>query len=372
MRKISLIAIVITLLIACQNTEDKPFTFKGVIKNVEDSTKVTVFSTSEENRLDPIDTVAVENEQISFKIPEVDEQRLYLVRIEEVQGNAIFINENKDVKATIYKDSLRKSKIESGKNNELLQEYLAMVKDMGDKMKVMQGEYRSARMNEEKQKAEDTKEKMDLANEDFIDKQKAFIEEHNSSLVALMILSDLYQQQRIPSGESKKLYKKLAPGIQDTPIGKRINEQLEKASKTDVGEIAPEFSAPNPEGEKVSLKDAMGEITLIDFWASWCKPCRIENPNVVNLYNEYHDKGFNIIGVSLDKSKSKWEKAIKDDQLDWYHISNLKYWQDPIAQEYGVRSIPKTFLIDDDGKIIAKNLRGDDLRKKVSDLLDKG
>ena len=217
-----------------------------------------------------------------------------------------------------------------------MQEYLGMVKEMGDKMKAMQGDYRSARMKQEMDKAKEIREKQSQVNDEYIEKQKAFVKENSSSLVALMILSDLYQQKRIPSNESKELYQSLAADIQDTPIGKKINEQLEKTSKTDIGEIAPKFSAPNPEGKEVSLDDALGEITLIDFWASWCKPCRIENPNVVKLYNEYHDDGFNIIGVSLDKSKSKWLKAIKDDQLEWYHISNLKYWSDPIAKKYSV------------------------------------
>ena len=113
----------------------------------------------------------------------------------------------------------------------------------------------------------------------------------------------------------------------------------------------------------------MGKVTIIDFWASWCKPCRIENPNVVKIYNKYHDKGLNIIGVSLDKTQNSWTKAIADDQLAWNHVSNLKYWQEPIAQQYGVRSIPSTFILDQDGNIVAKNLRGYALENKISELL---
>jgi thiol-disulfide isomerase/thioredoxin len=120
------------------------------------------------------------------------------------------------------------------------------------------------------------------------------------------------------------------------------------------------------------LKDAMGEYTIIDFWASWCGPCRKENPNVVRVYNNYHDKGLNIISVSLDKAgqKDRWIKAIKKDKMDWFHVSNLQFWQDPIAKQYGVRSIPATFLLDKNGIIIAKNLRGNALDAKVASLLD--
>ena len=140
--------------------------------------------------------------------------------------------------------------------------------------------------------------------------------------------------------------------------------------KADVGAIAPDFSAPTPEGKMVSLKEAMGKYTIIDFWASWCKPCRRENPNVVRVYKKYHDKGLNIISISLDKEsqKQRWIQAIEDDKLTWTNISNLKFWREPIALQYNVRSIPATFLIDSEGKIIAKNLRGIALENKMKEL----
>ena len=140
--------------------------------------------------------------------------------------------------------------------------------------------------------------------------------------------------------------------------------------RIDVGSEAVSFAAPSPDGTNISLKDAMGKLTIIDFWASWCKPCRIENPNVVRVFNKYHDKGLNIIGVSLDRDKNKWLEAIAADDLQWSHVSNLQFWQEPIAKLYGVRSIPATFLLDENGKIIAKNLRGAALETKIAELLD--
>jgi peroxiredoxin len=141
--------------------------------------------------------------------------------------------------------------------------------------------------------------------------------------------------------------------------------------KADVGGVAPKFSAPNPEGKIVALNDVLGKYTIIDFWASWCKPCRRENPNVVRVYNQYHDKGLNIISVSLDKAgqKERWLKAIADDKMDWYHVSNLQGWNEPIAKMYNVRSIPATFLLDEKGNIIGKNLRGNALDAKIASLL---
>jgi thiol-disulfide isomerase/thioredoxin len=113
----------------------------------------------------------------------------------------------------------------------------------------------------------------------------------------------------------------------------------------------------------------MGKVTIIDFWASWCKPCRMENPNVVALYKEFHAKGLNIIGVSLDKDAAKWKEAIAADKLTWNHVSNLKFWDEPIAAEYNVRSIPATFILDAKGNVVAQDLRGEELKAKVKELL---
>lgn len=135
-----------------------------------------------------------------------------------------------------------------------------------------------------------------------------------------------------------------------------------------VGAEAPLFAGPSPEGEEISLESLRGKVVLIDFWASWCGPCRRENPNVVKLYDEYKEKGFEILAVSLDKTKDRWVKAIADDKLTWLHISDLKGWQSKYAKQYGVSSIPQTVLLDREGKIMARNLRGKALEAKLADV----
>ena len=142
--------------------------------------------------------------------------------------------------------------------------------------------------------------------------------------------------------------------------------QMEKARATAVGVAAPEITLPNPEGEIVTLSSLKGSVVLVDFWAQWCKPCRLENPNVVKAFNKYKDRGFTVYGVSLDRTKDKWVQAIEEDGLNWTHVSDLQYFNSVAAKAYGVESIPFSILLDREGKIIAKNLRG----KALEDALE--
>ncbi len=139
----------------------------------------------------------------------------------------------------------------------------------------------------------------------------------------------------------------------------------------EIGDLAPEIIEENVDGEKVRLSSTRGKVVLLDFWASWCGPCRRENPNVVKAYHKYKDKGFTVFSVSLDKTANRWKQAIEKDKLVWpYHVSDLKGWSARPAKRYGVSSIPQTFLLDKDGKIIARNLRGAQLERKLAELLD--
>ena len=162
------------------------------------------------------------------------------------------------------------------------------------------------------------------------------------------------------------------PAIAALPQIKSIKDRLAAMKVVSVGQKAPDFTMNDPDGKPVSLSSRIGsKLLLIDFWAAWCNPCRQENPNVVKVYNEFHKKGFDILGVSLDQQKEDWVKAIADDKLTWTQVSDLKYWGNAAAKLYAVNSIPSNFLLDENGIIIGRNLRGDDLYKKVNEELEK-
>ena len=143
-------------------------------------------------------------------------------------------------------------------------------------------------------------------------------------------------------------------------------DQATTNKKLAVGDIAPDFTAPNPDGTALTMSKIKGKVTIIDFWASWCKPCRVENPTYVRLYEKYHNKGLEIISFSLDREnqKQRWVDAIAKDKLTWHNVSNLKFWNDPVAKLYNVSSIPAAFIIDEEGVIIAERLRGSALERK--------
>ena len=176
-----------------------------------------------------------------------------------------------------------------------------------------------------------------------------------------LILEQQVTSGQIDSAEAQLLFDQLDGHIKKTKSAQNIEkllnpEEVEKEKEfPEVGEIAPDFQAPSQTGELNSLYKTKGKFTVIDFWASWCKPCRDQSPELVELHNNYRSKGLTIMSVSLDRNNERWLQAIKDDNLNWTHVSNLKHWKDPIAAEYNVRSIPELFLIDEKGAVLARS-----------------
>ncbi|RZK19936.1 MAG: AhpC/TSA family protein [Hymenobacter sp.] len=200
---------------------------------------------------------------------------------------------------------------------------------------------------------------------------RAFIKANPNAWASLEQLQQLQMEGPPPYAEVAPLYEAFSPELKNSGPGRFYGEMLQGLKATAIGAEAPNFTQATPDGKQVSLADYRGKYVLVDFWASWCGPCRQENPAVIKAYNAYKGRNFDILGVSLDKEgeQAKWLKAIQDDHLAWTQVSDLQGWQNAAAQRYGVRSIPQNFLIDPAGKIVAANLRGDELQAKLAQLI---
>ncbi|WP_432714656.1 redoxin family protein [Pedobacter sp.] len=206
----------------------------------------------------------------------------------------------------------------------------------------------------------------DKLNQDLIETVEAFVKKYPSSAVMPFIITDRFVNYPNPE-KAASTYAALSDKAKNSLYGKELGASLLISAKTKIG-VKPSFTLPDVNGKAISLASLKGKVVLVDFWASWCGPCRKENPNLVKAYEKYKSKGFEIIGVSLDNKKNAWESAIKADQLAWLHVSDLKGWNSELAAEYGIKSIPTSFLVDAEGTIIAKDLRGEDLEKKLATL----
>lgn len=191
--------------------------------------------------------------------------------------------------------------------------------------------------------------------------QLKFIETHPNSSLSIQFLESMVSVETV-NDKVKSLFNALSPELKKSSKGKKL-QNIFNASNFRIGSIAPDFEQPDASGKMVKLSDFRGKYVLVDFWASWCVPCRQENPNVVKAFQAYKDKGFTILGVSLDDKKENWLKAIKDDGLNWTNVSDLKGWRNEAAQLFAISAVPSNMILSPEGKIIAKDLRGEDLEK---------
>lgn len=363
-----ILLLVVTVLFSCSKDSTK-YTLSGTAQGIDDGTKVMVYTISD-NQTKVLDTLTISNEKFSGTFDIIEEASInYLV----VNNSSIlFFPENDDLTATIYKDSIQSSFITGNQQNDNYRSFNQNLKYFINKKKENSQAYQKAAKNQDSETARKIQQdNVLLTQKESIYKNK-FVKENPNSLFALMLVSEMLNSKQINAVEAGKLVEGFNPKIAENSIAKEIKKIVKNIKKSDVGGKAPAFSAKTPQGKDLALADVMGKYTIIDFWASWCRPCRAENPNVVRVYEEFHDKGLNIISVSLDKAgqESRWKQAIEKDKMDWHHVSNLKGWKEPIAQQYSVRSIPATFLIDENGIIVAKNLRGPALGKKIGELLN--
>jgi thiol-disulfide isomerase/thioredoxin len=323
------------------------------------------------------DTAIVSNGSFSFR-GKINGVEMRTLTIDGLNGQTNIVLEPGKIQVTIYKDSIFSSTSVGTPNNDVFDDYKKQYKKQYNVISSLRDSILKLANNPiilKQLKIKMKSQKILLKNFGF-----NFIKTYPDSDFSLTLLNSALGQKGFDIDLAKEAYDKInisikTKTVENQIISNQIKTKLNKAKKTElvkIGEKVPAFSGPNSKGILLDLNKIKGKVTIIDFWASWCKPCRIENPNLVNLYDKYHDNGLEIISISLDSEtqRSAWIKAIKKDQLNWFNISNLKSWNDPIAQLYGVNSIPATFIIDQDGVLIDKQLRGRQLDERIRGLLD--
>lgn len=364
-KKMLFLGLIISSVISCAKPEK--FVINGEIKGKE-SGKIQLMKFVNGQWITEDSTSITKGK---FKLTgKADLPELRVVAMEPHKMIAQFFAENGTITLKAEADSLNKTVIKGSNSNEEFKIYQQELMNLSKDSKGLQQRYMAAQSSGDQDGMKKTQIDYEAMVQNLNVYAKNFIREHKNSTVSPLIALMQFGQT-IKASEIDTLIAFLDPSIRASIYVTELKKMADKMRATDVGSIAPDFTLPTPEGNTFTLSSTRGKYVMIDFWAAWCQPCRHENPNVVALYGKYKDKGFDVVGVSLDREKEAWVKAIADDQLAWHQVSELKFWQSEIAQKYGVTAIPCTFLLDKEGKIIAKNLRGEDLAKKLEELMGK-
>jgi len=382
MKKILILSITAFLLVGCKKEIKTDYTINGNAEGVYNGIRVYL-KTFDFNEIKEkiIDTAIVMNEKFSF-VGKVENPELRSLSIDNIGGKLSFIIENNTIDIRIDKENIAASTVSGSIIYDEYREYYAEVMAAKNKNYSDIRDYKKASRTKNLTLKDSLSSILAKNAQELAQYPINFALNNADNYLSLILVEQEVDNETNTIKTCKEAFDNLDIALKNSTKGRELGIKINalflaslKTKKLEIGEIAPNFEAPTPDGNSVSLNDLKGKVTIIDFWAAWCGPCRRENPNVVRIYNEYHDKGLEIIGVSLDGQsrqndpKKAWLDAIEKDQLTWTHVSYLKYFNDPIAQLYNINSIPATYILDKDGKIAYKNLRGKALELKVKELL---
>ena len=364
MKKVIYLFIVGVMLSSCSS---KPhYVVKG---KIDGSDSITFYLQKREaGKTVSIDSAVSRKGTFTMKNGAVDYPQLIQLVAGNTRKRTSFYLENSEITVTGNLDSLYKAKITGSKTQDEYRSLIDSNKPLSDIYSKSIIKYQAASQAGDVANIAVLEKQTDSIQTEMINLQKNFVKNNPASYVSPSILLSLSVEME--ADEIESMVNRLDTSIAALPEIKRLKEKVAVMKTVAVGQKAPDFTSNDVNGKPVALSSKIGsKLLLIDFWAAWCNPCRQENPNVVKVYNEFHKKGFDVFGVSLDNTKEAWVKAIADDKLTWTQVSDLQRGNSAAAVLYSVNSIPANFLLDETGKIIARNLRGEALYNKVNEVL---
>lgn len=316
----------------------------------------------------PDDSVVIKNEQFSFRVKSGKEPSVYALILQDVNYPMLFVTGNDPIQFTTSLATYPVATSVKGNANTLaMQEYQKAFEPLIKQAQELNNEAKQINPEDEPGKNAFRK-KAETFSRDVVNTGKQFINSHPKSIASIWLMMNELRSRLEPE-EFRQLFESLDKSVQESQYGKSVTAYVKSLKANVLNVAADDFSQEDTKGQPVKLSSFRGKYVLVDFWASWCGPCRQENPNVVKAYNRFKDKNFTILGVSLDDNRERWLRAISQDGLAWTQVSDLRGWGNEVAVQYGVQSIPTNFLVDPAGKIIARNLRGEELEAKLEQLL---